>query len=65
MDTDDEEERTHEGVERVWGPLPFALTSAMGAHAPVCFGWLKGSPFAVGPAEADDGEGRYRGRGAR
>ena len=36
MDTDDEEERTHEGVERVWGPLPFALTSAMGAHAPVC-----------------------------
>ena len=36
MDTDDEEERIHEGVARVWGPLPFALTSAMGAHAPVC-----------------------------
>ena len=35
MDTDDEEERIHEGVARVWGPLPFAFTSALGAHAPV------------------------------
>ena len=39
MDADgerDEAERIHEGVARVWGPLPFALTSALGAHAPVC-----------------------------